>query len=1688
MQVSDDSFLLIILDFFLNLLIHYFLAFNLVTKNQVQLTCEACSILLKYLFQLMSNDKQLSNTIENVARKFQIINQVNAFCGQTNSLLTKCELDSLCAILKSSKLPKDLMLDDRQKSNLIRSDTNDTNEFKRIKIDRVDYLIDHLSLPIAVKRNQNGFSFTTDDQDKDVKQNVFQKNLLTLRQLDKIEILLEFISTLPNIKIYLDYLSKLKSGDRTASTQLFNESISLKDDLKASLDEFTKLINILSIPILENTLNEQRLKLVLNLIQSLIYACVNLVVLQSIAELKCANNEKNFELSSSDLKERHSLIRSMISLILKFYKNKLASLFKSSNQQLIQNVHLFTSWIMFAGLEYLLNLSSSSNDNNDLLIEENEQQDQQKLNNTKTISYLCSSIVNHALETFGFILEDLVYDFNKDESQLINQQEQQQTSKTTTFFKKFNIQASLTASKRVQLLMAEIQILPLIFDISYFSFIQACDLFNKTAIEDDYVQDTQLVTSQRNYNRFISNLDKELSSDDSTTKDDDSEPILGRLFNENDEFKKNEANRKQDQMLGLDKSTNEIQESIEISKSAIMFLNTYFMCAESNYERSLFKSNLNMKQIELLANVIKKLDLLDEDKQVKDAFKDYSKMFSLFIHNLIATESLTSGFEIKLLEQLNVHPTISSKESYHFFIKPRALSVLAQVLMIKIKHEKDAIKSEKNTLGLNMWKGVLDRLIELIKTKEGSILDTNDEDINLEHAQLLMFVFHNTTLLQRKSIALDLCQRIFDLSEHLNLSSKTDYLTNHQLLYLSRLLHFFEYIIRNLYEIPQHLLEQINTNLFEFYSTTRNSLSLTTALNSSNLNNTSNHHHNLNSSNQSAAAEQFEFSLKLNACLKDHLKLNKAYDKFYDLLYTEHKQFEYSQRLNDIALNFLFYFKSDKLKYERFYKGIMQFLLIGNYFNPDLLNEKDLCQCNAQYCFNIIWRLFSLLPPSIQYLEECAIERMREDPLRMLIMIIWQPRLIQSKYYRNFLLATIKKQLPSEQPNAEELLDNYLKHCTPLSFNVELIKSYVDELVNEDKIPSTFDQFILECLISRLWITLDYNFTKPSSSLSSTSKIELDEQIQNAIQEYSTKLPDYLPEILNVLSKLLRIYYTYFKDILLRSIEFKQEDARSNSNLLKAYNDILSISADEYFNTNAQIVNFFPIKMKHIWSFLDDKTVNELFNDSWRTNLFKYDLPTEQLIMENWRVHFFQLSTTYSTIKQDLYSSSQLAYTIVILLRSTESLITWFKSHYKQLNENDKIRELLTVNFMKILTPLHTDYTLQSFSDFCKDSIDYIWDLDKNEEFQIELKLKVLETCYSLVTDQYDYVDIDTKVECVKQFKFLLNSYAGQASLESFFCDNLPISSSNSPVDIITFFKSAARKEPNNKYAIAMLKFLIKLIEETDNNLESVALVRLCSLLKKIGDKPEINDQEQQKEEENWIERWFYKLLCIKDNKDNSLISFNEENYVLIKKLTSYIVKSTSIIDESVSLEFVKSLITISTKFLNTTNDKMSFSELMILMTTLASKDNGTSHFILIKASIDWLNICISYLSKKEVLEKIELGITVGRHQIILHSASYILSYLELVFEALRSISFEQQTQNDQAIDNNQELDWTDDLNCCEEDDTTSEGSEEDTLNSRLCTFTITQKEFMNQHWYHCHTCKMIDGVGVCTGNYLVNN
>ena len=108
-----------------------------------------------------------------------------------------------------------------------------------------------------------------------------------------------------------------------------------------------------------------------------------------------------------------------------------------------------------------------------------------------------------------------------------------------------------------------------------------------------------------------------------------------------------------------------------------------------------------------------------------------------------------------------------------------------------------------------------------------------------------------------------------------------------------------------------------------------------------------------------------------------------------------------------------------------------------------------------------------------------------------------------------------------------------------------------------------------------------------------------------------------------------------------------------------------------------------------------------------------------------------------------------------------------------------------------------------------------------------------------------------------------------------------------------------------------------------------------------------------------------------------------------------------------------------------------------------------------------------------------------------LSSFCCLLQYTSDVINALKIFvdssadRVEAASDADPAADNEVD-DWVDDL-ALEDVESDGDESDEDLLCNKLCTYMITQKEFMNQHWYHCHTCRMVDGVGVCTVCAKVN-
>lgn len=77
-------------------------------------------------------------------------------------------------------------------------------------------------------------------------------------------------------------------------------------------------------------------------------------------------------------------------------------------------------------------------------------------------------------------------------------------------------------------------------------------------------------------------------------------------------------------------------------------------------------------------------------------------------------------------------------------------------------------------------------------------------DLNVEHAQVLLYLFHFLNLMQKKSVLLLMAGGILRCSEVARGS-----LQDSQVLHLSRLLLLFDYIMKYLYDAPSTLLEQV---------------------------------------------------------------------------------------------------------------------------------------------------------------------------------------------------------------------------------------------------------------------------------------------------------------------------------------------------------------------------------------------------------------------------------------------------------------------------------------------------------------------------------------------------------------------------------------------------------------------------------------------------------------------------------------------------------------------------------------------------------------------------------------------------------------------------------------------------------------------------------------------------------------
>ena len=500
------------------------------------------------------------------------------------------------------------------------------------------------------------------------------------------------------------------------------------------------------------------------------------------------------------------------------------------------------------------------------------------------------------------------------------------------------------------------------------------------------------------------------SQDDEDEDEDDSEPLLGKWFEETLQGEiaaaRDAADREEDGearnggalAAGTDLLLQEPGNGlhvpdkgepagfISLASHIFIFMDKHMLGTESSYVKEYVSSRLSEQQMVVLATIVQDLDRDTNSASLKleyhlaSLYSEFSTALASFTHNVLAHGLLTAKLQNSLLAHLSVSPWQAEAEAWPLRVYPRTLAVLAQVLLLRQQQEGAGglYASKQTNVYIVIWSKVLASLTRNILEPPAQENENLLDDLNVEHVQLLLFLFHALALMQKKQILLMTASSICKAAEVVSKEAK---LTTGQILHMSRLVLFFEYLMRNLYEPPKELMDHVQSNIFKKYQNT-SVLGGTPPL-------------------------HFAFKQRWSTIFRrpfDEDEARRSTPRFYNLFaVNDVPSIQEIPKLDGLACSFLLG-TSDMLTYGQIYDSLIKLLQIIH--QADLHREGGSGSADnveavsaTQYCFIVVWRVLQSLPPSVEFLEGLvsppATERaagIMTSPCTMLHTLILCPR------------------------------------------------------------------------------------------------------------------------------------------------------------------------------------------------------------------------------------------------------------------------------------------------------------------------------------------------------------------------------------------------------------------------------------------------------------------------------------------------------------------------------------------------------------------------------------------------------------------------------------------------------------------------------------------------------------------------
>ncbi|KAK8723161.1 hypothetical protein OTU49_011870, partial [Cherax quadricarinatus] len=1522
----------------------------------------------------------------------------------------------------------------------------------------------HSSTPPATSdKDTDGPLISVSDSGLDMRNLFAGQCVSALQSLGGGEQLIDVCLKLPTIIKFTQRYKDLLEGKGHGFPTNISEALVVKAGLNTVVVELSTVWRVMSLPLLEplNSIRLQKLSTIAMaaLLAALTVSCATAII--AVASQGTSSSKTPPPPREDDLDTAAPAIAEKALDLFNVILNAVRSSTRAGGHH-VQNLQLMGSWLIMTGLHQLMLVVSSAAAMQDKKDDKGRSPSKKdsasaRINLTKVqqgFGVVCVALASQGVTLMTGLLEDVKVEG--------------WTPPRPPEPARLDPLEAYTATERLCRLFSAVPLNQLLFYLATISYRKACSLKRTHRAMGE--GDTFSISDSTTYY-------EDDFSEGSLGEEDDDSVIIGAWFEEPttpgeggddpvsgggqgnsdsssspDDSQAKTPHRHNSEVTTIVPEKGEPHGFISLASHIFLLMNSYLVESECAYVQQYVRAGLAETHMVVLAAIIRDLDRETARSDsgsltgylgpvLGSLYDEFSYALYRYTHNVIASGLLSETLQNTLLGQLGVSPWTPDGD-WPLQVLPRTLTVLAQVLLLRQRRDKDELKCDSDTACVLIWHRVITTLTKSVTNLPAP--DAETEDLNVEHAQLLLFLFHSLQLMQKKSVLLNVASAVVNVAAVISTPMRDT-----QVLHLARLLLIFDYLMKNLYEAPQVLIEQVQWNLFKPIS----------------------HQCDTQTSGKDTGNGSGGKMYHVWRDLEDNYRKNYSHEdtavrpRFYTLTPAETNTQD-TPKLDGLACSFILA-TPDTLKYGALYDTLVSLLGIGCQNDPSLRSANDaqltyLGLCGVQYAFSLAYRLLLTMPPSVSALEAMATTETKLEGSHLLHALLWGPR-ASHKIFNGWIKDGLVRQSLTTQ-KADALLKSVAKTMCNLKHDLKvanhlitsLSKSYASmvgsPLTSSEQLPAFSDLYMLDTVLARLQVTLDDACQKGDVDLRSCEGADL----LRALDISADQLP-----ISGLLTLIQALACATRWSLLQQMNSVLEEGSRLPPEALDAYCSVLAVSGGHVPRagphppclTRAAL----PAPLK---TALDNWNANNMTDfpaaRAWRNSMSGDVLPGETYVSGVVMGHVSTLSAQPAfTIN---FSLKHVMHTLVTFATDLAGYVTL----HSWCSDDEKTGGLLT----NTLVSLAVDATCDHVSECVSSAIDRLLPAQEGTEsstspdpFHLTLYSHLLTHVESLLQTAAacdGVVDEQILEGCTNFLEELLEVPTGKLALDKFLAESHFASVLLSP--------PISGDVKSSNLPTHIIKFFIRLFQLAEKTPTDHTLASVCSRIS-VG---------------SWLESgilqgWLSTHLLTSTPTNDAEAAPN--SWQLLRTLTAYIITQDTQNAEEVAHGLLKSLVPLGSSLVIDGNEGLaSMTHLLSVMSSLASAGSGAGHVTLFRAATQWVTQC-----KQHLVGESDKG--------LLEAMCHLLSYVSDVVAALkvnserwavayRSGMTSPPYELDLTVDN--DSDWVDDLTQ-DDDDSAGEDSDEDSMCNKLCTFTLTQKEFMHQHWYHCHTCRMVDGVGVCT-------